>query len=216
MIRRLAGFAAIAALAAPLLPAPPLGAQVPRLPVLNNGVPRGFLVAADVGFPNDAAGGGETYALTGGLGLGALGFTATLASTTPDGGNGASAEFGGTANLRVIGGPLVPFFVNLQAGVGYADADGGGTTHVPAGVGVGVTIPLPVFGLKPWFAPRWDYTSISTTGSGNRTESAFAYSAGLDIAFIIGLGLRVAYDDVNLSGGNPTTWSLGAKWSFGP
>ena len=47
------------ALAAPLLAATPLVAQVPRLPVMNNGVPRGILVAADVGFPNDAAGGGE-------------------------------------------------------------------------------------------------------------------------------------------------------------
>ncbi|HQR18388.1 MAG TPA: hypothetical protein PK948_08445 [Gemmatimonadales bacterium] len=208
MIRRLAVAAVF------LLVARPLAAQVPRLPVFNNGVPRGIFVAGDVGFPNDAAGGGETYAATGGIGLGMLGFTATVGSTAPTVG-GSAGVLGGTANLRVIGGPLVPFFVNLQAGVGYADFDGAKTTHVPVGVGVGLTIPLPVFGLKPWFAPRWDYTSVSTGGGGSSDESVFGYSAGLDIAFIFGLGLRTAYDNVNLPGENPSTWSLGAKWSFG-
>lgn len=207
MIRRLALAAVL------LLAARPLAAQVPRLPVVNNGVARGILVAGDVGFPNDVAGGGETYAATGAIGLGMLGFTATIGTTSPTVG-GSAGVLGGTANLRVIGGPLVPFFVNLQAGVGSADFDGGRTTHVPVGVGVGLTIPLPVFGLKPWFAPRWDYTSVSTTGGGSSDESAFGYSAGLDIAFVFGLGLRTAYDNVNLPGENPSSWSIGAKWSF--
>ena len=153
MTRWLSAITACAAFAALLLPAPPLAAQVRGLPVMNNGVPRGILVAGDVGFPNDAAGGGTTYAVTGAIGLGMLGFTATLGGTELDGGTSTSA-YGGTANLRVIGGPLVPFFVNLQAGVGYADLDGLKMTHVPVGVGVGLTIPLPIFGLKPWFAPR--------------------------------------------------------------
>jgi opacity protein-like surface antigen len=214
MIRRFAALAALAVLAAPLPVASPLVAQVPRLPVFNSGVPRGILVAADVGFPNDAAGGGETYALTGALGLGSLGFTGTLGSTTPTGGS-AAGVYGGTANLRIIGGPLVPFFVNLQGGVGYADLNGAKTTHVPVGVGVGLTIPLPVFGLKPWFAPRWDYTSISVTGGGSNSTSAFAYSAGLDIAFIFGLGLRTAYDWTDTGAQKPSSWSIGAKWSFG-
>lgn len=211
MTRRLAALAAI------LLLAGPAGAQVPRLPVFNNGVPRGIQVAGDVGFPNAAAGEGETYALTGALGLGTLGFTATVGSTSPEGGD-ATGVVGGTANLRIIGGPLVPFFVNLQGGVGYADFDGAGTTHVPLGVGLGLTIPLPVFGLKPWFAPRWDYTSVSLAGGGSTDESAFAYSAGIDVAFIIGLGLRVAYDwvDTDVGGESPSVWSVGAKWSFGP
>lgn len=209
--RRLAALAVLAILAAPA------AAQVPRLPVFNSGVQRGLLVAADAGFPSVAAGGGETYAVTGGIGLGTLGFTATLGTTTPDGGS-STGVYGGTANLRVIGGPLVPFFVNLQGGVGYADLDGVATTHVPLGVGLGLTIPLPVFGLKPWFAPRWDYTSVSVDGGGSSDESAFGYSAGVDVAFIIGLGLRVAYDwvDHDVGGEKPNTWSVGAKWSFGP
>lgn len=214
MIRQLVALAALAALAAPLLPAPPLEAQVSRLPVINHGVPRGILIAGDVGFPNTASGGGETYAVTGELGLGLLGFTATLGSTTPDGGTNAGV-YGGTANLRIIGGPLVPFFVNLQGGVGYADLDGAKTTHVPVGAGFGLTIPLPIFGLKPWIAPRYDYTSVSGAGGGSTSTSAFAWSAGLDIAFIFGLGIRAAYDQTNTGSQKPSTWSIGAKWSFG-
>ena len=212
MIRRLVAAGTLACLVAFLTPTAPAAAQAPRLPVVNNGVPRGILLAGDVAFPDAASGGGETYALTGALGLGMLGFTATLGSTSPDVGS-STGVYGGTANLRVIGGPLVPFFVNLQGGVGYADFDGAQVTHVPIGVGLGLTIPLPIFGLKPWFAPRWDYTSVSGTGSGD--HSAFGYSAGLDIAFIFGLGLRTAYDAVDVDGENATSWSIGAKWSFG-
>lgn len=213
MISRFLAIAAVAALAAPLSSVPPLEAQVPRLPVVNNGVPRGILVAGDVGFPNPAGGGGTTYAATGAIGLGMLGFTATLGSTDPDGGS-STGVYGGTANLRLIGGPLVPFFVNLQAGLGYGDFSGVGVTHVPVGVGIGLTIPLPIFGLKPWFAPRWDYTTYS--GSSNASDtSEFGYSAGLDIAFIFGLGLRTAYDAVKINGDNVTSWSVGAKWSLG-
>lgn len=202
----------LAALAALLLAATPLSAQVPRLPVFNNGVPRGILIAGDVGFPNSVSGGGETYAASGALGLGLLGFTATLGTTTPTGRKSAGV-YGGTANLRLIGGPLVPLFVNLQGGVGYADLDGAKTTHVPIGVGIGLTIPLPIFGLKPWIAPRYDYTSVS--GSGGNSTSAFAWSAGLDVAFIFGLGLRAAYDQTNTGSPKPSTWSIGAKWSLG-
>lgn len=211
MIRRLATLAVLTALAAPLLPAPPLAAQVPGMPVFNNGVPRGIYVAGDYSFPE---GGGNTLAATGAIGLGTLGFTATLGTTTTGASGSSDGVYGATANLRLIGGPLVPFFVNLQAGVGYGDLDGLKTTHVPVGAGLGLTIPLPVFGLKPWFAPRWDYTSYSGVASGD--ESVFGYSAGLDIAFVFGLGLRTTYDWADTKTVPHSTWSIGAKWGFAP
>ncbi len=210
MNRRLAVLAVLSALAAPVLPAAPLAAQVPGLPVFNSGVPRGVSVAGDVGFPE---GGGNTFAATGAVGLGMFGFTGTLGTNTSSASGASDAVYGGTANLRVIGGPLVPFFVNLQAGVGYGDLGGLKTTHVPAGVGLGLTIPLPIFGLKPWFAPRWDYTSYSGVASGD--ESVFGYSAGLDVAFIFGLAVRTAYDWADTKTLPQSTWSIGAKWTFG-
>lgn len=210
MIRRFLSCAAVAALAATLPPATPLAAQVPGLPVFNSGVPRGIYVAGDVGFPE---GGGNTLAATGAIGLGMLGFTGTVGGFSASGSSSSDAVYGGTANLRLIGGPLIPFFVNLQAGVGYGDLDGFKTTHVPVGVGVGLTIPLPIFGLKPWIAPRWDYTSVS--GLASTDNSRFGYSAGLDISFIFGLGLRTAYDWIDTGTGATTTWSVGAKWALG-
>lgn len=210
MIRRFLSCAAVAALAATLPPATPLAAQVPGLPVFNSGVPRGIYVAGDVGFPE---GGGNTLAATGAIGLGMLGFTGTVGGFSANGSSSSDAVYGGTANLRLIGGPLIPFFVNLQAGVGYGDLDGFKTTHVPVGVGVGLTIPLPIFGLKPWIAPRWDYTSVS--GLASTDNSRFGYSAGLDISFIFGLGLRTAYDWIDTGTGATTTWSVGAKWALG-
>ncbi|HMU62404.1 MAG TPA: hypothetical protein PKA66_11525 [Gemmatimonadales bacterium] len=210
MIRRILTIVTAAGLAALLPPVTPLAAQVPGLPVFNSGVPRGIYVAGDVGFPE---GGGNTYAATGAIGLGMLGFTGTFGSYDPGSSGSSNAVYGGTANLRLIGGPLVPFFVNLQAGVGYGDLDGFKTTHVPVGVGIGLTIPLPIFGLKPWFAPRWDYTSVS--GLASTDNSRFGYSAGLDISFIFGLGLRTAYDWIDTGTGSATTWSLGAKWALG-
>ncbi len=209
MIRRLFACAAVAALAATLLPAR-LSGQVPGLPVFNSGVPRGIYVAGDYGFPE---GGGNTLAATGAIGLGMLGFTGTIGSYAASGSSGNNAVYGGTGNLRLIGGPLIPFFVNLQAGVGYGDLAGYKTTHVPVGVGLGLTIPLPIFGLKPWFAPRWDYTSVS--GLASTDNSRFGYSAGLDISFIFGLGLRTAYDWIDTGTGAATTWSIGAKWALG-
>lgn len=204
----------LAALAIALAAATPVRAQVAGLPVFNNGVPRGLTVALDAGFPDDEAGGGETFALTGGLGFGLLGFTATLGSTNTDFSD-SEAIYGGTANLRIIGGPLVPVSVNLQGGVGYTDIDGTKYTHVPVGVGVGLTIPLPVLGLKPWIAPRWDYLETDPDAGSGDSESAFGYSAGLDMNFVFGLGARLAYDSVDRDSGDASTWSVGAKWTFG-
>ena len=204
----------LAALAITIAVAAPAQAQVAGLPVFNNGVPRGLTVALDAGFPDDESGGGETYALTGGLGFGLLGFTATLGSTDTDFGDN-EVIYGGTANLRIIGGPLVPLSVNLQGGVGFADIAGTKYAHVPVGVGVGLTIPLPVLGLKPWIAPRWDYLDRDPGAGSAESESAFGYSAGLDMNFVFGLGARVAYDSVDRDGGDASTWSVGAKWTFG-
>ena len=52
------------------LGAPPARAQNPGLPVYNMGVGRGFALYGDVGFPNDQAGDGTVFGVTGRAGLG--------------------------------------------------------------------------------------------------------------------------------------------------
>ncbi len=105
--------------------AAPLAAQVRGMPVYNSGVPRGIGLYGDVGFPNDEAGGGNAFAVTGRAGFGAFGATAMLSTYNPDGPAGSDVSVGATANYRVFGGPLVPLCVTLQAGVGYAKPDEG-------------------------------------------------------------------------------------------
>ena len=121
----------------------PAAAQVRGIPVDNSGVPRGIGIHATVGFPNDDAGGGTGYGLTGKVGFGALGVTGMISTSDPDAGD-AEISLGGTLNYRVFGGPLVPLTVTLQAGAGWVQAEGSDvllpppdvtTWHFPVGAG---------------------------------------------------------------------------------
>lgn len=203
MRRALAGAGFAGVMLATALPAV---AQVRGLPVYNSGVARGIGIAADVGFPNDDAGKGLGYGVTGSAGMGLLGVTATVAAFNPDGPGGSETTLGATANMRMFGGPLVPLSVTLQGGVGYLKADAAGSQvtdwHFPVGVGFALTIPNPALAIKPWLAPRIDIVrqSVETDGpvgiSETDTETNFGLSAGIDFNFLNGLGVRAAYDYV--------------------
>ncbi len=205
------------ALAAALgLAAAPAAAQVPGLPVYNSGVTRCVMAAADVGFPNDDAGGGTTFGGTVSYGLSRFMVTGTVASWSPDAGD-AIVAFGGTGNLHLVGGPLSPLSVTLQAGVASWSQDVGAEDvsflHVPVGVGVGLVIPSPAVSLKPWIAPRLDLAKVDLLPNDD-WEANFGLSAGLDLAFVGGLGLRAAYDYVSADGGKPSAFSIGLNYVF--
>ncbi|HEV2290961.1 MAG TPA: hypothetical protein VGR60_03910, partial [Gemmatimonadales bacterium] len=76
--------------------AAPASAQVAGLPVFNSGIGTGIGINADVGFPNQDAGKGSAYGLTGSVGLGPLGITATVASRKPNGASSSTTWLGGT------------------------------------------------------------------------------------------------------------------------
>ncbi|MFZ5623968.1 MAG: hypothetical protein ACOY71_06010 [Gemmatimonadota bacterium] len=207
----------VAALA--LAGAGPAAAQVAGLPVFNSGVDRGLTVAGDVGFANDAGPDGTAWGLSAMVGLGRVGVTATVARFDPDArGAKASTSMGGAFHWKAIGGPLVPFAVHLQAGLGYRSLEsgtgtGGSELRVPVGLGLAATIPSPVASLKPWVAPRADIRRTTSNGSSD-TETRVGVSAGVDLGFIFGLGLRAAYDVIRVSGKDPSTFSLGAAYGF--
>ena len=94
-----------------LLAGVPVAAQVPGLPVYNAGIPRGVGIFADLGFPNDDAGGGTAYGLTGRVGLGVLAFTAsaiartaTTLTTTPKARRIVAGEIARGPRLTGVGG----------------------------------------------------------------------------------------------------------------
>jgi hypothetical protein len=197
----------------------PVAAQVPGLPVYNAGTIRGIGIFADLGFPNDDAGGGTAYGVTGRVGWAGFGATATLSALNPDGPAGTSAAVGATVNYRVFGGPLVPLSVTLQGGIGYTSPNNDGgflpdhIIHFPIGVGLALTIPNPALAIKPWLAPRLDIVR-SSLNDGDETETNFGLSGGIELNLLNGFGAHASYDYVNGDGGNPGIFAIGAHYTF--
>lgn len=216
----------------------PAAAQVPGLPVYNQGVPRGIGIYGDVGFPNDDAGGGTAYSVTGRAGFGFAGVTAILSTYNPDGPAGGKLSAGATGNLRLFGGPLVPLSVTLQGGVGYAKPDDSflpGASDIkqwrfPVGLGFALTIPNPALSIKPWLAPRLDIvhtsrndptvllaSSVPTTElapGDSDTQTNFGLSGGIELNLLNGFGLHAAYDRVFSDGSHPSVFAVGAHYVF--
>ena len=199
----------------------PAAAQVRGIPVYNNGVPRGIGVYGDVGLPNDEAGGGTAYAVTGRAGFGLLGVTAMLSSYNPDGPAGSDLSVGATANYRLFGGPLVPLAVSLQAGAGYAKPESGllpdddvTQWRFPVGVGFALTIPNPALAIQPWLAPRVDIVRTSPDGGDAVTDTEFGLSGGIELNLLNGLGVHAAYDAIFAEGGTPGVFGIGAHYNF--
>jgi hypothetical protein len=219
--------------------AAPAGAQNPGLPVYNIGVPRGFGLYGDVGFPSDAAGGGTVFGATGRAGFGPLGVTATLSSYDSDTPGAGDASVGGTLNYKLLGGPLVPLSVTLQAGASYvksASVSGNvpmgavaqalvvpepllpGETlnayHFPIGIGFALVIPNPVLSIHPWLAPRVDITRLSSE-SDSETSTNFGLSGGIELNLLNGFGVQAAYDRVfSDAPDDPSTFGIGVHYMF--
>lgn len=191
------------------------GAQNPGLPVYNSGFGSGITLAGDVGFPSDAAGGGTAFGLTGKVGLGPLGVSATVSRWKPDGFSESSTSLGSTVNLKLFGGPLIPFAVTAQAGASRTKFMDVSLYHFPIGVSFSARIPTTVIGIKPWIAPRIDFARISgIPGVDAQTESNFGFSAGVELNLLSGLGLHAAYDYVKVDGGSDTIFGVGLHYGL--
>ncbi len=191
----------------------PVSAQVRGLPVVNNGVPVGIQVAADVGFANDDAGKGTTIGASAGIGVGFFGVGGQVARYSPKTGDAVTAT-GLSASMRLLGGPLVPFRIMMMGGVAHWSVNSTvgssvGVTHVPVSIGLAATIPNPAFSIKPWIAPRLDYTR-----SGGAGDTRFGLSAGIDLAMLNGLSIRGAYDRVMVKDRKPAIISFGLGYAL--
>jgi hypothetical protein len=191
-----------------------VGAQVTGLPVRNNGISTGLSIGGEVGFPDADYGKGTAFAGRGALGLGPFGLSAIVSSWNPKGPGSSITGAGGYLNLKVFGGPLVPFSVTLQGGAEYAKVGGAKLYHIPAGLGIALKIPNPALAIKPWIAPRLDYLRVRVAG-GDTGKTHFGMSGGVDFSLLGGLGFGVAYDRVWYGSGlNPSVLSLGANYTL--
>ncbi|MFN0178811.1 MAG: hypothetical protein ACKVZ0_08425 [Gemmatimonadales bacterium] len=200
-------------------------AQAPGLPVINSGTSRGFTLAGMGGFGNDGAGSGTAVGVSGNYGMRRVavgGFVSTVSGSS--GADGSYQAAGATLAVKVLGGPLVPVSLNLHTGVGYSApgyslTGGSGATknktwQVPVGLGIAWVFPQPVVALKPWLAPRADVVRVSGPGPGSRTDTNFALSGGVNLGFLNGLGVDVAFDRVFSSGLGPKPLILGLGLSY--
>jgi hypothetical protein len=188
-------------------------AQLAGIPVYFN--PRGGTgigVAANLGFPNNNAGGGWAYGLAGSFGTGPVTLTAMAGAWTPKGFS-AQTSFGADVAYKVFGGGLLPVAVGVQAGFGSVKAPISTTataTRTTIPVGVGISFDPPLFPLKPWIAPRVDFTSVSGGGS----SATFHVSAGVNFNLLLGLGVHAAADWGKIKGTNQTGLILGVGAHF--
>ena len=206
------------ALAVLSLVALPASAQVAGLPVFNSGVNSGISLNFDYGKPNEDAGKGSAWGLTGGLALGPVGLTATYAKSSPDVGDDSN-WLGATANLKLFGGPLIPVSVNGQVGLGYWNIKDGfapgvdlKTVNIPVGVGIALNVPTPGLSIKPWIAPRMQYTR--TSGDTDDSETNFGISAGVNLGLVGGINGRIAYDQITVNDVKSKVFSVGLGWNF--
>lgn len=198
-MRTLASFGMLA-----VLLTPSLTAQVRGLPVVNNGVPTGVGLAADVGFANTDAGKATTVGASAAIGLGFVGIGGAVSRTDPETGEAGWSQ-ALSASLNILGGPLVPIRVTVMGGVGRWDNAGFTVTHIPVSLGISATIPAVALSIKPWVAPRYDRLSYENGNADNR----FAIAGGIDFAMINGLSFRASYDRVFVDGLKPGILSIG-------
>ena len=189
----------------------PAAAQVLGLPVVNSGAPTGISVGADIGFANDQYyGGGTGVGAHASVGLGFFGVSGMISRFAPNGGGSAIWAPGASATLRLIGGPLIPFRITMQAGASQWSQGSVQVTHVPLSIGLAATIPNPAFAIKPWIAPRIDITNAS---GGGGTNANFGISGGVELSFLNGILIRATYDRVPANDGSPSIFSLGLGFS---
>jgi len=167
-------------------------AQLAGIPVYFN--PRGGTgigVAANLGFPDNNAGGGTAYGVAGSFGAGPVTLTGMVGAWKGTGFASAQTSYGGDIAYRIFGGGLLPVALAVQAGYGSIKIPAGlGTvTQNTIPVGVGLSLDPPLFPLKPWIAPRMEFYS-----GGGVSASAFRVSAGVNFNLLLGLGLHAAVD----------------------
>jgi hypothetical protein len=190
-------------------------AQVPGLPVINNGASTGINVGAEIGFPNADYGKGTAIGAHASIGIGLIGVTAMVSRWAPEFGDAIVAP-GASATLRLLGGPLVPFRITAQAGASRWSQSSATYLHVPISIGLSATIPNPAFAIKPWIAPRVDMMHTSADASGSLsgtptsdTQFKFGISGGVDLALLSGITIRAAYDRLSRDTMHPSVFSLG-------
>jgi hypothetical protein len=192
-------------------------AQLSGIPVYFH--PRGGTgigVAANLGFPDNNAGGGTAYGVAGSFGAGPVTLTGMVGAWKPSSISSAQTSFGGNIAYKLFGGGLLPIAVAAQAGYGTIKLAGVTSSTIP--IGIGLSFDPPLFPLKPWIAPRIEVQRFSGGTGGSVNATAFRVSAGVNFNLLLGLGVHAAVDwgkvPSKLNPATPSTLIVGVGAHF--
>src|SRR3989442_1906503 len=198
-----------------VLVAAPAAAQWTGMPVWND--PEGgtgITVRGESGKPGSAYGKGNAGGGRAALGGGTVTLTAGVATYKPEGSSDATTAVGGQAAFRVIGGSLLPFAVNLQAGAGTSakitSSNYPKRTNVTGAAGMSVLLPTPGVSIEPYFSPGIPYIKTEDTITGaSPSQTKFGYALRADPTFRM-LQVHLAYDYQKLDVGSTGVFGVGA------
>jgi hypothetical protein len=175
-------------------------AQLPGIPYYPTPTGTGVSAAADYGNPE---GPGSAVAVTGGLGVSRLGFTASVGRLSPGGNVDAEVMIGGTAALHLVGGGLNPLSIGAQVGASsIASFTPGGSRTTAIMPALQVRLSPPLFPLKPF--------AVGYYVLGDNVEEEVGVTVGANFNLLLGLGLHAAYDWRD----SGTSWGVGAHFNF--
>jgi hypothetical protein len=188
-------------------------AQLTGIPYSPVETGTGISIAADYGKPDNKAGGGSAYAVTGGIGFSSFGLSASVGAIKPSGSTSAATQFGGRLGMKLFGGGLMPVTIGAQIGAAHLKITGVGgsfttTTILPS---VFVRVSPPLFPLKPWGNVYYLTGSCSTTSGTCTVEKEVRFAVGVNFNLLLGLGVHAGYDWGNKNG---NSWGVGAHFSF--
>jgi len=206
-LRSLTARLEIAAIAATVIafPALSVGAQMPTVPVLQNGfTSTGMTLALNYG----SSSGGSAYALAAGWGpaSGRFQISGALGGVRPDTG-GSWTGYGARASVPLYSGMADRFGVALFAGVGGARRDTTSLVRIPVGVGAGYRIPFGATrSVAAYASPFFVWSRLSERGSRAQGDNGMRGSVALDLVLTRNVGLTAGYE----FGSGSSSGSLGS------
>jgi hypothetical protein len=212
------------------LVAAPLAAQAPGLPVHGGGFRQGLEAVATIGWTSASSftGDATTYGFGLSYGSSRVGISGSL-GLLDHSIQGSSAALGVLGSFLLLGnGVDTPFEVSLFGGYGWFDrkndvvADGAtalksdplvgspGNWRVFLGGSLAAAITTPYASIRPWLAPRAELFQL-TVGDATSDKTRLAGSAGIDVRFPGGPGIRLMWDQVD---GYDSTLGVGLSYRF--
>ena len=183
----------ILALVAAALPFAPGGAQMPTVPVLQNGfAASGMTLAVNYG----SGRGSSAYALAASWGPASARFqiSGAIGGVRPDTGS-TWAGYGVRASLPLLSAMGDRFGLALFAGAGGARRDTTSIVRIPLGVGAGYRFPIgETRSIAAYASPFFVWSRVSEKGTRGEGDNEMRGSVAGDIVITRNVGLTVGYE----------------------